>query len=75
MLSAPQILGLPLLLVANKQDSPQSLSAEEIRTDYEEWYQRKKESARRRFGEESSSEDSKERVASLNVMGVSALEG
>ncbi|TFY76358.1 hypothetical protein EWM64_g7653 [Hericium alpestre] len=75
VLSAPQILGVPLLLVANKQDSPESLSVEEIRHDYEEWYQRKMESARRRYGEEMAMEHRRERIASLDVMGVSALEG
>lgn len=75
MLSAPQILGVPLLLLANKQDSPQSLSVEEIRHDYEDWHQRKMESARRTYGEENDMEQRRERIASLDVMGVSALEG
>jgi len=76
VLSAPQILGVPLLLVANKQDTPQSLSVEEIRNDYEDWHQRKMESARRNVryeGEDMSAR--KERIASLDVMGVSAIEG
>src|SRR5258708_39214298 len=78
VLSNPQILGVPLLLLANKQDSPQSLSVDEIRHDYEDWYQRKLESARRtRYGEDSNAElaTRRERIASLDVMGVSALEG
>ena len=77
MLSAPQILGVPLLLLANKQDSPQSLSVEEIRNDYEDWYRHKLENARRTttYGAESESERRTERIASLDVMGVSALEG
>ncbi|EIM83026.1 P-loop containing nucleoside triphosphate hydrolase protein [Stereum hirsutum FP-91666 SS1] len=75
VLSAPQILGVPLLLLANKQDSPQSLSVEEIRHDYEDWHQRKMESARRTYGEENDMEQRRERIASLDVMGVSALEG
>lgn len=78
VLSAPQILGVPLLLLANKQDSPQSLSVEEIRHDYEDWYQRKLESARRhsRYGEgDSEITARRQRIASLDVMGVSALEG
>src|SRR5882757_4274183 len=41
VLSNPQILNVPLLLLANKQDSPQSLSVDEIRHDYEEWFQNK----------------------------------
>jgi ADP-ribosylation factor related protein 1 len=36
VLSNPQILNVSLLLLANKQDSPQSLSVDEIRRDYEE---------------------------------------
>lgn len=78
VLTAPQILGVPLLLLANKQDSPLSLSVEEIRHDYEDWYQRKLESARRdtRHGQpESERAARKERIASLEVLGVSALEG
>ena len=84
VLSNPQILGVPLLLLANKQDSPQSLSVDEIRHDYEDWYQRKLESARRtRYGS-GLGEDGfgggeagsrRERMASLDVLGVSALEG
>ncbi|KAG6866410.1 hypothetical protein C0991_004695 [Blastosporella zonata] len=78
VLTAPQILGVPLLLLANKQDSQLSLSVEEIRHDYEDWYQRKLESARRdtRYGQpESERAARKERIASLEVLGVSALEG
>nr|AOC97519.1 Arf family protein [Volvariella volvacea] len=82
VLSSPQILGVPLLLLANKQDSSAALSVEEIRHDYEDWHQRKLESARRsaRYGESSESgriemNARRERIASLDVMGVSALEG
>jgi len=77
VLSAPQILGVPLLLVANKQDSPNSLSVEEIRHDYEDWHQRKIESARRnvRYGEGEDITSRRERIASLDVMGISAIEG
>jgi ADP-ribosylation factor related protein 1 len=78
VLSAPQILGAPLMLLANKQDSPHSLSVEEIRHDYEDWYQRKLESARRhaRYGEDESEITARrQRIASLDVMGISALEG
>ena len=75
VLSAPQILGVPLLLLANKQDRPESLSVAEIRHDYEEWYQHKIESARRRQGSEMDSAERRERIASLDVMGLSALEG
>jgi ADP-ribosylation factor related protein 1 len=78
VLSSPQILNVPLLLLANKQDSPMSLSVEEIRHDYEDWHQRKLESARRdaRYGEaDNETSARRERIASLDVMGISALEG
>jgi ADP-ribosylation factor related protein 1 len=75
VLSAPQILGVPLLLLANKQDNPNSLSVAEIRHDYEEWYQHKIECARRKQGNEMENQQRRERIASLDVMGLSALEG
>ena len=77
VLSNPQILNVPLLLLANKQDSPQSLSVDEIRRDYEEWFQNKIENSRRTYEYDSSSDmhHRRERIASLDVMGVSALEG
>jgi len=55
-----------------------SLSVEEIRHDYEDWHQRKLESARRdiRYGEgDTEMSTRRERIASLDVMGISALEG
>jgi hypothetical protein len=63
------------LLLANKQDSPASLSVEEIRRDYEEWYQAKIEASRRSYADESGMDFRRERIASLDVMGISALEG
>lgn len=77
VLSNPQILNVPLLLLANKQDSSQSLSVDEIRRDYEEWFQNKIENSRRTYEYDSSSDvhHQRERIASLDVMGVSALEG
>ena len=78
VLSNPQILGVPLLLLANKQDSPLSLSVDDIRHDYEDWHQGKLESARRtRYGEANMGVDAarRERIASLDVMGISAIEG
>ncbi|KAI6007801.1 P-loop containing nucleoside triphosphate hydrolase protein [Pisolithus orientalis] len=77
VLSAPQILNVPLLLLANKQDSPHSLSATEIRHDYETWDRHRREYARRRFGEdeEAELERRRQRIASLDVMGISALDG
>jgi len=77
VLSSPQILNVPLLLLANKQDSPGNLSATEIRHDYEEWDQRRRESAWRRFGEDEDAEMERklQRIGSLDVMDVSALDG
>lgn len=77
VLSNPQILNVPLLLLANKQDSAQSLSVEEIRRDYEEWFQNKIENSRRTYEYDSPSDmhHRRERIASLDVMGASALEG
>lgn len=74
VLSAPQILDVPLLLLANKQDSPGSMSVQEIRENYEAWWQRRKEEAQDR-GEASGGSPREERVASLEVLGISALEG
>ncbi|KAJ7071935.1 P-loop containing nucleoside triphosphate hydrolase protein [Mycena amicta] len=74
VLSAPQILNVPLLLIANKQDAPNALSVEEIRQDYEDWHQRKIESARRSARYEGET-DRRDRIASLDVMGISALDG
>jgi signal recognition particle receptor subunit beta len=77
VLSSPRILGVPLLLLANKQDAPGCLSVEEIREHYEDWWQR-------RYQQQGEGElqqpppantQNTERVASLDVMGVSALEG
>lgn len=74
VLSHPQILGVPLLLLANKQDSPTSLTVEEIRNDYEEWHQRRLESARRGTYDDDLAQR-RDRIASLDVMGISALQG
>jgi len=72
VLSSPQVMDVPLLLLANKQDAEGSLSVEAIREDYEAWWQRKQEN-RRRF--ENSEDRETRRMGSLEVMGVSALEG
>lgn len=69
VLSSPKILHLPLLLLANKQDAPNALSVEDIRENYEDWWQRRHQSGAWE------QEDQPERVASLDVMGVSALDG
>ncbi|KAF8326568.1 P-loop containing nucleoside triphosphate hydrolase protein [Cantharellus anzutake] len=71
VLNHPRIMGLPLLLLANKQDLPDSFSVEAIRANYEEWWQlRNAEEAHRLGGRQI-----ERRMASLNVMGVSAIEG
>ncbi|KAH0832341.1 P-loop containing nucleoside triphosphate hydrolase protein [Lanmaoa asiatica] len=77
VLSSPRILNVPLLLLANKQDTPMSMSATEIRQDYEVWDHHRRDSARRRYAEEEGEEEErkKRRIASLDVLGVSALEG
>lgn len=67
VLSSPQILHVPLLLLANKQDAQGALSVEDIREHYEDWWQRRH--------QEGTWDGDQERVASLDVMGVSALEG
>ncbi|KAI6112040.1 P-loop containing nucleoside triphosphate hydrolase protein [Pisolithus croceorrhizus] len=60
VLSAPQILNVPLLLLANKQDSPDS---ENVQGGG--------------FGEDEDAEleRRRQRIASLDVMGISALDG
>ncbi|KAJ7761038.1 P-loop containing nucleoside triphosphate hydrolase protein [Mycena metata] len=75
--SAPQILNVPILLIANNQDSPHALSASEIRHDYEDWYQRKVESAESACRSVRLTEPARrtERIASLNALGISAVEG
>ena len=77
VLSSPRILNVPLLLLANKQDTPMSMSAAEIRQDYEVWDHHRRDSARRRYAEEEGEEEERKkmRIASLEVLGVSALEG
>ncbi|KAF8123329.1 P-loop containing nucleoside triphosphate hydrolase protein, partial [Boletus edulis] len=77
VLSSPRILNVPLLLLANKQDTSTSMSATEIRQDYEVWDHHRRDSARRRYAEEEGEEEErkKRRIASLEVLGVSALEG
>lgn len=46
-----------------------------IRNDYEDWYRHKLDSMRRTYGSGDESEHRRERIASLDVMGISALEG
>lgn len=97
MLNSPRLLNLPLLLLANKQDVPSSLSTSEIRQSYENFQRNrsgKPEASassaskalpkpQRRLSEINHGEDAvwddggaaEERLASLDVMGVSALQG
>ncbi|CAE6374875.1 unnamed protein product [Rhizoctonia solani] len=74
VLAHPQILDVPLLLLANKQDAPNSLSVNDVRSSYEAWWQ----SRRVETGEDTSNGvivGDDHRGSSLDVMGVSALEG
>ncbi|KAH7908774.1 P-loop containing nucleoside triphosphate hydrolase protein [Hygrophoropsis aurantiaca] len=77
VLSDPRTLHVPLLLLANKQDAPDALSVADIRNDYHDWDRRRRDSARRRDrGDSNDPEDTANaRIASLDVMGISALEG
>lgn len=100
VLNSPRLLNLPLLLLANKQDSPSSLSVAEIRESFDAWQRAHPERTRAaeideggeagvdRKGKGWTKDDGQEtqtswddggakdaRMASLDVMGVSALEG
>ena len=92
MLNSPRLLNLPLLLLANKQDNPHSLSVSEIRESFEAWQRAQpgkpgpSESAPLQRDNSGASDEGhgvswddggakEERMASLDVMGVSALEG
>ena len=95
VLNSPRLLNLPLLLLANKQDSPTSLSVAEIRESFDAWYRaglgerrsdqegdkasrsdeqgKGEEQNRRQKWDDGGAKE--ERMASLDVMGVSALQG
>ena len=99
VLNSPRLLNLPLLLLANKQDSPTSLSVQEIRESFDAWTRAHPERRRAALdenqeaigdvegdikgkGKEVERADGwdndgavEERMASLDVLGVSALEG
>lgn len=95
VLNSPRLLNLPLLLLANKQDSPTSLSVAEIRESFDAWYRAGLSSRRSDHeGDKASRSDEEgkgvernqhakwddggakeERMASLDVMGISALQG
>jgi ADP-ribosylation factor related protein 1 len=90
VLTSPRLLNLPLLLLANKQDSPTSLSVAEIRESFDAWQRslpsrppppavdgtsgmRRGDASPDLQWDDGGAKD--ERMASLDVMGVSALEG
>mgnify|MGYP002718785499 CR=1 FL=1 len=78
VLNSPRLLNLPLLLLANKQDAPGSLSVAEIRESFDAWTRAKRstddgENTPGEGWDDGGARD--ERMASLDVMGVSALEG
>lgn len=79
VLNSPRLLNLPLLLLANKQDVPGSLSVEEIREAFEAWSRARRTGeageGRELEGEEWDGGAKDERMASLDVLGISALEG
>ncbi|OWZ64359.1 hypothetical protein AYX15_03837 [Cryptococcus neoformans] len=105
VLNSPRLLNLPLLLLANKQDSPSCLSVAEVRESFDAWQRVRtnrnqdgnkddpkesgkgkaplKEADEPRETDASRTEGrgwddggaKEERMASLDVMGVSALEG
>ena len=99
VLTSPRLLNLPLLLLANKQDTPTSLSPAEVRESFDAWHRARSESDRddasnldptqesdgqapggghsvEKSGRSSDFDGAKaERMASLDVLGVSALTG
>jgi ADP-ribosylation factor related protein 1 len=87
VLTSPRLLNLPLLLLANKQDALHSLSPAEIRESFDAWHRAKSEQGVIDLGdpdEELSKRKSvisdfdgaqAERMASLDVLGVSGLTG
>jgi ADP-ribosylation factor related protein 1 len=72
VLSTPQLTGTPLLLLANKQDIENALTVEDIRYEYEAWWQNRMNDARNSYSNEGAP---MMRSASLDVMGISALKG
>ncbi|KAL7410243.1 P-loop containing nucleoside triphosphate hydrolase protein [Mrakia frigida] len=78
VLSSPLTLNLPLLLCANKQDSPDALSATDIRESYESWAENRRVQLKMDKGRHSRKEEEammEGRGGSLEVLGVSGLEG
>ncbi|EJT46971.1 hypothetical protein A1Q2_02019 [Trichosporon asahii var. asahii CBS 8904] len=86
VITSPRLLNLPLLLLANKQDKDTSLTVAEIRESFEAWQRARpgKEdeeaaapgpSSEARAADVVDADAKRERLASLDVLGVSALEG
>jgi len=94
VLSSPRLLNLPLLLLANKQDTPTSLSPAEIRESFDAWHRVRSEELENENSANTDGEElggaekgerkrrvsdfdgaQAERMASLDVLGVSALTG
>ncbi|GMK58580.1 hypothetical protein CspeluHIS016_0600220 [Cutaneotrichosporon spelunceum] len=80
VLNSPRLLNLPLLLLANKQDKDTSLTVAEVRESHDAWQRARPERAPVPDSPQSHTidlpdEDKAQRMASLDVLGVSALEG
>lgn len=86
VITSPRLLNLPLLLLANKQDKATSLTVAEIRESFEAWERARpgkdgddaagaEPSPEARASDVLDAGAKRERIASLDVLGVSALEG
>ncbi|BEI98994.1 hypothetical protein CcaverHIS631_0400370 [Cutaneotrichosporon cavernicola] len=80
VLNSPRLLNLPLLLLANKQDKDTSLTVAEVRESFDAWQRARPERAAVPDSPLSATielpdEDKAQRMASLDVLGGSALEG
>jgi ADP-ribosylation factor related protein 1 len=75
VLSAPQIAGSPLLLLANKQDVEHALTVEDVRYEYEAWWHNRVNDPRSLHSQRAGESGPIMRSASLDVMGISALQG
>lgn len=75
VLSTPQIIGTPMLLLANKQDVENALTVEDVRYEYEAWWHNRMNDPRTPYSHRVSEGAPMMRSASLDVMGISALKG
>ncbi|KAI5455347.1 ADP-ribosylation factor protein 3 [Naganishia albida] len=81
VITSPRLLNLPLLLVVNKQDQPSALSVAEVRESFEAFQRAALEGdAASSAGEKDGAGGAEglikaERVATLDVLGMSALTG